>query len=118
MLSSAVKSLLRALLASTLLFAPALHAGLDEGLAAYKAGDYASALREFRPLAEQGNASAQYNLGFMYDIGRGVPQDYKQAVTWYRKAAEQGNAGAQNHLGTMYEHGEGVPLNAVAAYAL
>ena len=54
-------------------------AGLDEGVAAYKRGDYATALREWRPLAKQGNAKAQFVLGVMYDKGRGVPQDYAKA---------------------------------------
>ena len=49
-------------------------------------GDLATALREWRPLAEQGDAKAQYNLGVMYDNGKGVTQDYKEAVKWYRKS--------------------------------
>ncbi len=67
-------------------------AGWDEGVAAYKRGDYATALSELRPLAEKGGASAQYNLGILYDGGLGAPQDYAEAVKWYRKAAEQGMA--------------------------
>ena len=62
-----------------------------------------------RKLAEQGLAKAQYNLGVMYDKGRGVPQDYKAAVEWFRKAAEQGIASAQFNLGNMYNNGRGVP---------
>ncbi len=72
---------------------------LNKGWDAYEAGDYATALQEFRPLAEQGNAYAQYNLGIMYEIGQGVPQDYAEAVKWYRLAAEQGDAYAQTILG-------------------
>ena len=83
-------------------------AGWDEGVVAYKRGDYATALREWRPLAEQGNAKAQNNLGLMYDTGLGVTQNYAEAVKWYSKAAEQGNAKAQNNLGLMYERGLGV----------
>ncbi len=64
-------------------------AGFDEGVAAYKRGDYVTAIREWRPLAKQGNANAQYNLGVMYNEGLGVPQDYAEGVRWYRKAAEQ-----------------------------
>ncbi len=64
-------------------------AGLDEGVAAYKRGDYATALREWRPLAEQGNANAQLFLGLMYGNGRGVPQDYAQAHMWYDLAASR-----------------------------
>ena len=67
------------------LAAPA-RAGLDEGFAAAKRGDFATALREWRPLAEQGNAAAQYNLGLMHNNGHGVPQDYAQAARWYRTA--------------------------------
>ena len=84
-------------------------AGFDEGVAAFKRGDYATALREFRPLAERGDATAQFNLGIMYDTGLGVPQDYAEAARWYRKAADQGNATAQFNLGFMYSNGRGVP---------
>ena len=88
-------------------------AGMDEGKAAYRQGDYATAIREWRPLAEQGNVEAQYQLGFMYENSQGVPQDYTKAVGWYRKAAEQGNgevqSKAQVNLGLMYENGLGVP---------
>jgi uncharacterized protein len=66
----------------------------DKGLAAAQSGDFETALKEWRPLAEQGNADAQYNLGWMYSSGTGVPQDYTQAVEWYRKAAEQGHVKA------------------------
>ena len=62
----------------------------------------------YRKAAEQGFAQAQYNLGVMYENGRGVRQDYIQAVQWYRKAAEQGIAQAQYNLGLMYAKGEGV----------
>ncbi len=54
-------------------------AGFDDGLAAAKRGDYAAALREWLPLAEQGNAAAQYNVGLMYGLGKGVPQDSVEA---------------------------------------
>ncbi len=84
-------------------------AGFDEGEAAYKRGDYSTALREWRPLAKQGNAVAQYNLGVMYEAGLGVPQDYAEAVKWYRKAGEQGVVKAQYNLGEMYSKGLGVP---------
>jgi S1-C subfamily serine protease len=66
--------------------------------------------------AEQGLAAAQYNLGMMYDHGRGVRQDYKEAVKWYTMAAEQGYAEAQNNLGVMYQRGEGVFQDYVQAY--
>ncbi len=53
---------------------------LETGAEAYDRGDYATALKEWRPLAEQGHAKAQYNLGVMYDDGEGVAQDYAEAV--------------------------------------
>jgi uncharacterized protein len=76
---------------------------------AYNRGDFATALREWRPLAEQGNALAQYNLGVLYRKGRGVPQDDVQARQWYKKAAAQGEAKAQYNLGTLFLNGGGVP---------
>ena len=91
-------------------------AGFDEGTAAYDRGDYATALREWRPLAKQGVADAQYNLGVMYGEGLGVPQDYAKAVGWWRKAAEQGHATAQYNLGVAYHNGEGVPQNYAQAH--
>ncbi len=62
-----------------------------------------------RRLADQGNAEFQFNLGVMYDNGKGVPQDYQEAVKWYRQAAQQGIAPAQHNLGVMYDNGKGVP---------
>ena len=91
-------------------------AGFGEGTAAYDRGDYATALREWRPLAKQGVADAQYNLGVMYGEGLGVPQDYAKAVGWWRKAAEQGHATAQYNLGVAYHNGEGVPQNYAQAH--
>ena len=71
-------------------------ADFQRGLTAHKSGDYAIALREWKPLAKQGDAAAQFNLGVMYEKGQGVPQDDKTAVKWYRLAAEQGFARAQS----------------------
>jgi TPR repeat protein len=83
-------------------------AGYDGGWVAYDRGDYATALEEFRPLAEGGDANAQATLGVMYRAGQGVPQDDAEAVRWYRLAAEQGHATAQFNLGAAYRLGEGV----------
>jgi TPR repeat protein len=77
-------------------------ADLDAGLLAANQGDFVTALKNWKPMAEQGHAGAQYNLGVMYKNGRGIPQDYMQAAAWYRKAAEQGIANAQYNLGGMY----------------
>ena len=91
-------------------------AGWDEAAAAHKRGDYATAIRELRPLAEQGDGDAQFNLGIMYDVGLGVRHDYAEALQWYRKAAEQGHAKAQFNLGLMYTTGEGAPQNYAQAH--
>ena len=75
---------------------------------AYVRKDYATVLRLLRLLADRGDASAQFNLGYMYYNGRGVHQDYKEAVRWYRLAAGRGHALAQFNLGVMYDNGRGV----------
>lgn len=89
---------------------------IEDASAAYLRGDYATAYRLIKPLAEQGNAKAQFNLGVMYHNGHGVPQDYTEAMKWYKKAAEQGHADAQYLLGAMYGTGQGVPQDSVLAY--
>jgi FOG: TPR repeat, SEL1 subfamily len=76
--------------------------------AAYQNGDYTTALKKIRPLAEQGYAKAQDGLGNMYEKGRGIKQDYTEAVKWYYKAAKQGLDRAQYNLAVMYEEGSGV----------
>jgi uncharacterized protein len=81
----------------------------EDGNAAYKRGDYAEALRLFRPAAENGDARAQHGLCTLYRLGQGVPQDDAAAVQWCRKAADQGDARAQLSLGLMYAMGQGVP---------
>ena len=97
------------LLFSLLLGVPSYSADFNKGLTAAQSGDFATALKEWKPLAEEGNAVAQNNLGLMYHNGWGVPQDYKEAVYWYRLAAEQEHAKAQYNLGVMYNNGNGVP---------
>ncbi len=69
-----------------------------------------------KALAEQGDASAQNDLGFMYSYGEGVYQDTTEAVKWYRKSAEQGNAEGQYMLGLQYFNGDGVRKDYVRAY--
>jgi TPR repeat protein len=88
----------------------------EDGLAAYDRGDYVTALRLWRPLADQGDAVAQNSLGAMYYNGNGVAQDFKEAVKWYRLAAAHGNISAQLNLGAMYYEGEGVAEDLVRAH--
>jgi len=80
----------------------------DKGIEALRAKDYATAMKEWRFLAERGHASSQFQLAMMYDSGLGSIQDYNEAVYWYRKAAEQGDEDAQYNLGVMYANGKGV----------
>ena len=90
-------------------------ADLQKGITAARNGDFATALREWNPLAEQGNARAQYYIGMAYAMGKGVPQDDKTAVKWFRLSVEQGYANAQNYLGFMYQKGRGVPQDYMTA---
>jgi len=85
-------------------------------VAAYARKDYATAASLFRSLAAQGLASAQFNLGTMYEFGTGVAQDYKEAVRLYGLAAAQGLASAQFNLGAMYARGQGVAQDYVRAH--
>ena len=73
-------------------------------------------MRWYRLAAEQGDSSAQLDLGFMYGNGEGVLKDAAEAVRWYRLAAEQGNAIAQYNLGVMYGNSAGVLKDSVLAH--
>ncbi|MGB8058493.1 MAG: hypothetical protein WCF75_17985 [Pseudolabrys sp.] len=76
-------------------FAAPMAAGpLEDADAALKRRDYTTAVRLNRPLAEQGDANAQYNLGVFYDNGLGVPQDKVRAYMWFNLSAAQGRDGA------------------------
>jgi TPR repeat protein len=98
------------------LFGVAAAGPFKDGGAAYDQGDYVTAMRLFRPLANQGDALAQTTLGEMYASGKGAPQDYAQALVWLRMAADKGFAPAQDDLSEMYAEGEGVPQDYVLAY--
>ena len=84
---------------------------LDDADAAYKRGDYAQALKIWRPLAAEGNSFSQIALGFMYVHGLGVMRNYQEAVKWYRLAAAQGSADAQYRLGLAHFIGRGVSID-------
>ena len=89
--------------------APISAQDFEKGVAAAESGDFETAFKEWKPLADAGFSQAQFNIGLMYFQGRGVPQDYKEAAKWYRLAAEQGRADAQVNLGMRYVEGQGVP---------
>ena len=99
----------RAILALLLGFslAGSAFAGFEDGMAAWRKGDFKTAASEFRALAERGHAQAQNNLGYMYENGEGVPRSDAKAAKWYGKAAAQGITESQNSLGLMYAGGRG-----------
>ena len=104
--------LLAVLLATTHV---SVSADLKKALSAYNEGDFAAAFAQWKPLAEQGNASAQFYLGNLYHSGKGIPADQKIAVQWYQKAAQQGHTDAQVNLGNAYAYGKGVKSDSVRA---
>jgi len=89
-----------------------------KGFEAYEKGDYATAMKEFMPLAEAGQTSAQAAVGQMYFEGKGVAPDPKEAAKWLEPAAKAGNARAQFLLGKLYLSGEGVAADPAKAAAL
>ena len=91
-------------------------ADFQKGLDAYESGDYATALREWKPLAERGNADAANHIGQIYRNGKGVLRDHKTAVKWYRLAAEEGHAFGAINLAFAYFSAKGVEENWVSGY--
>lgn len=86
--------------------APAM-ADVKTGVDAWQQGDYAKAIGEWRPLAQNGDPDAQFNLGQAYKLGRGVQPDLNAAMDWYRKAAAQGHLRAEDNLGLlMFQQGD------------
>ena len=105
-----------ALIGTAMWSGPVLAQDFAKGFEAYERGDYATAVQELRPLAEMGNADAQFHLGAMYQNGLGVIQDYVEAERWLRLAAEQGVARAAFFLSGMYYLGNGVKEDKVLSY--
>ena len=91
-------------------------ADFANGWDAYLKQDYATARQEWQPLAESGDAKAQYAIGIVYAKGQGVEQNFAEAVRWFTSAAEQGNPNARYLLGYMYRLGQGVERDPVKAY--
>ena len=100
----------------SLMTSPVKANDFSTGLLAYKARDFEKTVMIWRPLAEQGHAEAQYNLGTLYDTGIGVSQDDGKAAKWYRLAAEQGSVKAQFNLGILYHNGRGVSQDYLRAH--
>jgi uncharacterized protein len=94
----------------------AAHAGIDEGVQAYIAGDYAKAMDEFKPLAEKGDPNAQYYMGFLYHHGYGVKRNEAEASKWFGMGAAQGEWQSQYYLGVILEKGVGVKQDLPTAH--
>ena len=88
----------------------------EEGLAAFQKRDFDEAFEILLPLAEKGDAEAQFKVGFMYVHGRGVDRDFDEAIGWMTKAAEQGYPEAQYNLALSYDIGRGVARDLVEAH--
>jgi TPR repeat protein len=99
----------------TLAICTSTWAGLPEAAQAMRRQDYATAIREWTPLARGGDKMAQLYLGAMYLYGKGVPVNDREAIIWLRKAAEQGVADAQYFMSVMYSDGRGVARNDIEA---
>ena len=78
------------------------------GQEAYNSGDYQTAIAEWQPLAEAGDADGEFGMGLLYANGFGVPLDDEQALKWYQLAAAQSHAEAQCNIAVMYANGWGV----------
>ena len=96
-----------ALMLSIVYLATPAWADFRAGMDAYHHSDYATALREWQPLAEQGQAVAQYQIGLLYANGKGVTKDDAKARRWYEKAAGQGHTEAQVNLGVLLMYARG-----------
>lgn len=104
-MSQKINAAIAAIVLVSALAAPVAAGTFEDAVDAHARGNYAKALRLIRPLANDGNATAQFNLGL---TGQGVQQDYSAAALWFRKAAEQGYALAQSNLGPLYRDDRGV----------
>ena len=93
-----------------------VRADFIDALAAFDAGDYATAFQEWHALAEAGEAEAQVALAGLYLAGHGTGADAAEALRWYRRAAERGHAIAQQNLGDLLSRGVGAPHDLVGAY--
>jgi len=86
------------LLLISLISSPSWGADYKKGLTAYQNRDFATVLKEWKPLAEQGYANSQSILGFLYEKGKGVPQDFIYAHMWWNIAASNGIESAREML--------------------
>lgn len=95
-----------------------VNAGVQEGIAAMRNGDYQAAYKEFLPLAKKGDDKAMITIGLMYHQGQGFKQDYSKAMDWYIKALKKNNGDAWSNIGVMFRDGLGVKKNKKIAYCM
>jgi TPR repeat protein len=107
-MNATVRRVLVACIIGIALGASAVAGPLEDGMAAYHEKDYAKAVEAWRPLAEKGDANAQYYFGTLFAEGKGVAQSDSTAFTWFERAANGGNADAQYNVGASYAAGAGV----------
>ena len=88
----------------------------DDALKAYGAGDFEAAFKIWRPLAEDGDARAQFRVGELYIEGKGVAKNLAHARKWIEAAAQQGYTKAEHRMGEIYRFGIGVTANADTSY--
>jgi TPR repeat protein len=114
-MKASVRNLSSAFAVAMALGASAVAGPLEDGIAAYHEHGYAKAAELWRPLAEKGDAAAQYFLGTLYVEGHGVEQNDATAFMWFQRAASQGDAAAQYNVGASYAGGTGVQKSSVDA---
>jgi len=107
-MNASVRTLLSAFAAVAAFEMLAIAGPLEEGIDAYRAKDYARAAEMWRPLADKGDAVAQFRLGTLYAEGNGVERNDATAFAWFQRAADQGYADAQYDVGASYFAGLGV----------
>jgi len=110
-----VRNLLGALVVAAALCAPVAAGPLEDANDAYREKAYAKAAELLRPLAEKGDAAAQYSLGTLYAEGKGVERNDATAFLWFQRAANQGDAAAQYNVGASYAEGAGIAKSYVDA---
>ena len=107
-MNATLRNLMTACVIAMFLDAPASAGPLEDGSAAYHDKDYAKAAALWEPLAEKGDATAQYYLGSLFAEGKGVAPNDATAFQWFQRAANQGNAAAQYDVGASYAAGTGI----------
>jgi len=91
---------------------------VKEGFATYQADDFKKAYDIWLPLAEAGNAEAQFRVGRLYRRGEGVPKDIKKAIRYWNAAVQKGHIHSATNLGSLYDGGEGVERDQLRAFEL